>query len=325
MDPLEILELDTPDFFVSAGITRQACDDWLRRFHEGSFTPLPEQSNSSYSVCVGQDQDRILQFRLKPSPLDADAINLARRIYGSSVPAVVVEAQLGDDDGEKPPVLVYSIDCMRGTDYSSYLFFFAAAWNSPRQLCSEDRAVEKQTHINNLQSLLCLPVEFHPIIQACIKQMDAVMRLPMVVYHTNLSKESFTVDHECQLVGILSWSRLAIGPFGLNLHVLEEISGDFSLQYGRSDFFDHKDLQCLFWDSLSRAVGGLTPKKTRSIKVAMIVGFLQRWGLAWKLATYPGPEAASTVDEISQFNLAVMKSYLIDPTTRFEGVKELLA
>lgn len=179
-------------------------------------------------------------------------------------------------------------------------------------------------HIDNLQSLLCLPVEFHPIIHACIKQIDAIMRLPMVVYHTNLSKEQFTVDRECQLVGILSWSRLAIGPFGLNLHILEEIYGDFSLQYGRSNFFDHKDLQCLFWDVLSRAVGGLTPRETRSIKVAMIVGFLQRWGLAWKLATYPGPEPASTVDEISRFNLAVMKSYLIDPTTRFEGVKELL-
>ncbi|KAM0446755.1 hypothetical protein ACHAO4_009255 [Trichoderma viride] len=150
------------------------------------------------------------------------------------------------------------------------------------------------------------------------------MRLPMVVYHTNLSKENFTVDRECQLVGILSWSRLAIGPFGLNLHILEEIYGDFSLQYGRSNFFDHKDLQCLFWDVLSRAVGGLTPRETRSIKVAMIVGFLQRWGPAWKLATYPGPEPASTVDEISRFNMAVMRSYLIDPTTRFEGVKELL-
>jgi hypothetical protein len=185
--------------------------------------------------------------------------------------------------------------------------------------------VEKQMHINNLQSLLSLPAEFHPIIQACINQIDAVMRLPMVVYHTNLAKEDFTVDRECQLVGILSWSRLAIGPFGLNLHSLEEIYGDFSLQYGRSNFFDHKDLQCLFWDSLSRSVGGLTPRETRSIKVAMIVGFLQRWGLAWKLATYPGPEPASTVDEISRFNLAVMKSYLIDPTTRFDGVRELLA
>lgn len=71
-------------------------------------------------------------------------------------------------------------------------------------------------------------------------------------------------------------------------------------------------------------MGGLTPRETRSIKVAMIVGFLQRWGLAWKLATYPGPEPASTVDEISHFNLAVMRSYLIDPTTRFEGEKELL-
>lgn len=78
MDPLEHLELDTPNFFISAGITRQACDDWLRRFQEGSFTPLPEQSNSSYSVCVGQDQERIMQFRLKSSPLDADAINLAQ-------------------------------------------------------------------------------------------------------------------------------------------------------------------------------------------------------------------------------------------------------
>lgn len=123
MDSLEHLELDTPNFFVSAGITRQACDDWLRRFQEGSFTPLPEQSNSSYSVCVGQDQERILQFRLKSSPLDADAINLAQRVYGSRVPAVVVKAQLGDDDGEKPPVLVYLIDCMRGTDYSSFLLY----------------------------------------------------------------------------------------------------------------------------------------------------------------------------------------------------------
>jgi hypothetical protein len=146
----------------------------------------------------------------------------------------------------------------------------------------------------------------------------------MAVYHTNLSKESFTVDREGQLVGILSWSKLAIGPFGLNLYILEQIYGDFSLQHGRSNFFDHKNLQCLFWDALSRLVGGLTNDQTRSIKVAMIVGFLQRWGLAWKFATFPGPEPVSIVDEISQYNLSVMKSCLIDPMTRFEGVKELL-
>ncbi|PON27368.1 hypothetical protein TGAM01_v203749 [Trichoderma gamsii] len=234
---------------------------------QAASRPSPSKA-TAYSVCVGQDQDRILQFRLKSSPLDADSINLAQRIYGSRVPAVVVEAQLGDDDGETPPVLVYSIDCVRGTDFSSFLLyrdeamltsmernaacrrnltrdfahFFAAAWNSPRQLSEEDHALDKQMHIDNLQSLLCLPAEFHPIIQACVKQIYAIMRLPMVVYHTNLAKEDFTVDREYQLVGILSWSRLAIGPFGLNLHSLEEIYGHFSLQYGRSNFSDHKDL-----------------------------------------------------------------------------------
>lgn len=150
------------------------------------------------------------------------------------------------------------------------------------------------------------------------------MRLPMVVYHTDLTNDGFAVDGECQLEGILSWSKLAIGPFGLNLYVLEQICGDFSLQHGRCNFYDHEDLQCLFWNTFSRSVGGLTDEETCSIKMAMVVGFLQRWGHAWKLATYPDPEPASTVDEISQFHLSVLRSYLADPITRFEGIKELL-
>jgi hypothetical protein len=111
------------NFFISAGITRLACDDWLRRFQRGSFTPLPEQGNSSYSVYVGQDQEYIIQFRLKTSPLDVDAINLAQQVYGVRVPAVMLKAQLGKDGGAKPPVLVYSIDRVLGTAYSSFLLY----------------------------------------------------------------------------------------------------------------------------------------------------------------------------------------------------------
>lgn len=122
MDPLEQREFDIANFFVLAGVTRQTCDDWLRRFQGGIFTPLPEQGNSSYSVYVGQDQEYTVQFRLKSLPLDVDAINLAQRVYGARVPVVVLEAQLGHDGGEKPPVLVYSIDCVRGTPYSSFLW-----------------------------------------------------------------------------------------------------------------------------------------------------------------------------------------------------------
>lgn len=52
-----------------------------------------------------------------------DAIDLAQRVYGVKVPTVVLEAKLGDDGGEKPPVLVYSIDRVRGTPYSSFLWY----------------------------------------------------------------------------------------------------------------------------------------------------------------------------------------------------------
>ncbi|GFP52346.1 hypothetical protein TASIC1_0001049800 [Trichoderma asperellum] len=350
IDPIEQHEFDIAHFFFYAGVTRQACDDWLSRFKGGIFTPIPEQGNSSYSVYAGQDQEYIVQFRLKSISLDVDAINLAQKVYGFKVPTVVLEAQLGEDGGEKPPVLVYSIDRVRGTPYSSFLWyrdqamitsremnavcrrnltrdfarFFAMSWNSPRQLSSEKRAMSRKLQIGILEGLFYLPEEFHPIINACINQIDIVMRLPMVVYHTDLSKESFAVDNECQLVGIMSWSKLAIGPFGLNLYILQQIYGDFSLTYGRANFYDHEELQCLFWDTFSRSVGDLTDDEFRSIKMAMIMGFLQRWGLAWKVATYPGPEPASTVDEMAQFSMSILKSYLIDEKTRFEGIKELL-
>lgn len=208
--------------------------------------------------------------------------------------------------------------------FTNHHRFFAMSWNSPRQLSLEKRDLGKKLLIDNLNGLFYLPKEFHPIIRACINLVDVVMLLPMVVYHTDLSKESFAVDSECQLVGIMSWSKLAIGPFGLNLYILEQIYGDFSLKYGQANFYDHEDLQCLFWDTFSRSVGGLSDDDFRCIKMAMIMGFLQRWGLAWKVATYPDPAPASTVDEMSQFSLSILRSYLIDPATRFEGIKELL-
>ncbi|KAL7927879.1 hypothetical protein ACQKWADRAFT_325220 [Trichoderma austrokoningii] len=350
IDPIDQDELDI-DFFANTSVTRQTCDDWLRRRFPGrNFRPIPEQGSNSYSVYTGQDEEHVVQFRLKTYPLDVDAINWTRQVHGDKVPVVVFEGQLGEDGTAKPPLLAYSIDVVRGTPYSSFLRyrgdamrtsrdmnatcrrkltrdfarFFASSWNSPRQVSAEERAWSKTQHVETLQSLSCLPEEFHPIIRVCISQMDAIMRLPMVVYHTELSGDGFAVDQECHLVGILNWSKLATGPFGLNLHMLEYIYGDFSLRYGRSDFFDHEDLHCLFWDTLSRSVvGGLTEEETSVVKMAMIVGFLLHWGLAWKAASDPSPEPGSVVDQISKFNLSVLKWYLVD-TTRFEGIKELL-
>lgn len=134
IDPIEQHEFDIAHFFFYAGVTRQACDDWLSRFKGGTFTPIPEQGNSSYSVYAGQDQEYIVQFRLKSIPLDVDAISLAQKVYGFKVPTVVLEAQLGEDGGEKPPVLVYSIDRVRGTPYSSFLWYRDQAMITSREM-----------------------------------------------------------------------------------------------------------------------------------------------------------------------------------------------
>lgn len=117
-------ESDITNFFTQTSVPRQTCDDWLRRrFRQGNFAPIPEQGRNSYSVHVGQDQELVVQFRLKTLPLDMDAINSAQRVYGDKVPVVMLEAQLGEDGGEnsKPPLLVYSVDGVRGTRYSSFL------------------------------------------------------------------------------------------------------------------------------------------------------------------------------------------------------------
>lgn len=127
----------------------------------------------------------------------------------------------------------------------------------------------------------------------------------------------------CLLVGVIDWAEAEIGPFGTNLHSLQDLMSKFHLKHGWIRYDDYDELVSTFWKTLSDEVGGLDEDKTKAIRAARVLGLLRSWAFTSRLANEPAPVPIKD-DETGRYRMRIIDGLLINPTTRFEGMDEWL-
>lgn len=199
--------------------------------------------------------------------------------------------------------------------------FFAISWKTPQKVDSAYRDQLGQAYTKELRLLLsALPNRFHAIIEHCIRSMDDIMSLPMVLIHQDFSTCNIMVDAtSCHLVGVIDWAEAEICPFGLNLGTLQAFTGKLHLRDGWTRFQDYADLQDTFWDVFTKEVGGLTEAKVQAIKLARVTGLLLSDGFTRRLANET-PAVPIGDDEQGRYNMLSLDGFLINPATRFEDL-----
>lgn len=148
--------------------------------------------------------------------------------------------------------------------------------------------------------------------------MDDILSLPMVLFHRDLGSCNIIVDEAtCHLVGVIDWAEAEVGPFGLNLHSLQSLTGKLHLRNGWTRFGNYDTLQQIFWERLNQEVGGLSDDQFRSIKLARILGLLLSSGFTSRLANEPEPVPIGN-DEHGRYNMLSLDGFLINPQTKFD-------
>lgn len=103
-------------FFSQASTTRAECDDLARTMFGGLVEPVSVQGATSYTVVVGLNREKIVQFRYMNAQLDMRMMDLARRVHGDVVPAGAVLGQIGDDAQRQ--LVIYEMDRLPGDNYA---------------------------------------------------------------------------------------------------------------------------------------------------------------------------------------------------------------
>ncbi|KKO96463.1 hypothetical protein THAR02_11435 [Trichoderma harzianum] len=333
------------DFFTKTSAARSACDARAIELVEGSVIPVEAQGNCSYSVYAGPELEYVVQFRLKSLKLKTGTTAMARKIYGVLASEVSFEGEMGDDRDGKEPLYVYLMGRMQGVTHLDFILahgfpensqenftrrktfmvdmarFFAISWKNPQKVDSAYRDQLGQTYVKELRLLLsALPNRFHAIIERCIKSMDDLLSLPMVLLHQDFSTCNIIVDEtSCHLVGVIDWAGAEICPFGLNLDSLQAFTGKLDYRQGWTRYQDYTGLQDTFWDVFTQEVGGLTETEIRAIKLARVTGLLLSHGFTRRLANEP-PAVPIGDDEDGRYNMLSLDGFLIDPATRFEDL-----
>lgn len=168
----------------------------------------------------------------------------------------------------------------------------------------------------DLQKLLtALPHRFHPIIQQVMNDLPAIFSLPMVL-HKDFGVSNVMVDpHSNHLVGVIDWAEAEIGPFGTNLHSLQQFMGKYRLGVGWIRYDDYETLDHVFWEILSVGAGGLSEEILRTVKSACIVGLLRSHGFTSRLANRPKPEPLRD-DESGAYKMLGLETLLLVPGTK---------
>lgn len=93
----------------------------------------------------------------------------------------------------------------------------------------------------------------------------------MVLLHKDFGDCNIMVDETtCHLVGVIDWAEAEIGPFGLNLSSLQNLSGKLHLRNGWSRYEDYSILQDTFWDTFKQEVGDFGEDDLRTIRLARV-------------------------------------------------------
>ena len=110
----------------------------------------------------------------------------------------------------------------------------------------------------------------------------------MVLLHKDFGDCNIMVEDEsCHLVGVIDWAEAEIGPFGTNLHSLQDLMSKLHLKNGWIRYEDYDDLVACFWETLDNELGGLDHDTTKAIKAARVLGLLQSWALLTGLRMSP--------------------------------------
>jgi hypothetical protein len=216
--------------------------------------------------------------------------------------------------------LILPISCSGVTTLIS-CSFLAVSWKSPQQVDPAYRNHLRQGYVKELGLLLSsLPARFHPAIQSCINSMDDILSLPMVLLHQDFGWSNIMVDEaSCHLVGVIDWAEAEICPFGLNLSILESITGRLHLKNGWSRYEDYNILQDTLWNTFKQEVGGLTGDTVCTIKSARIMGLLLCYGFTSRLAHMPEPVPIGN-DEVGRYNTLSLDGFLLNPATRLDSL-----
>lgn len=133
--------------------------------------------------------------------------------------------------------------------------------------------------------LTALPDRLQPFIRKYIDSIDAIFSLPLVLLHKDFNAYNIIIDETTyHLVGVVDWAKAEIGPFGVNLHSLQSLTGKLDLQNGWVRYSDHNNLQHVFWTTFRDEVGGLTDECVNAIRLTRITGLLLSRGLDSRLA-----------------------------------------
>ncbi|KAK3683017.1 hypothetical protein B0T22DRAFT_298107 [Podospora appendiculata] len=339
-------------FFLKTAVTRDTCDGLAKDLVGGDqVVPVAVQGVCSYTVYAGQGLGYVVQFRLRFLGLKGETAALARRIFGTLVPEVSFSQQLGEDSeaAGQEPLLVYVMTRIQGMSRLDFILahgfpenspenmarrknliqdvarFFAIAWKAPQAVDQDylDRMAE--TFEKELQILLvALPDRFHPIIRATLAALPSIYSLPTVLLHKDFGDCNIMVEDEtCNLVGVIDWAEAEIGPFGTNLHSLQDLMSKLHLKNGWIRYEDYDDLAGTFWKTLSNEVGGLDEDTTKAIRAARVLGLLRSWAFTSRLANEPAPVPIKD-DESGRYRMMIIDGLLLNPTTRFEGLDEWL-
>ncbi|KAK3298466.1 uncharacterized protein B0H64DRAFT_75799 [Chaetomium fimeti] len=339
-------------FFSKTAVTRGTCDGLAKDLVGGDqAVPVAVQGACSYTVYAGQGLGYVVQFRLKSLELKGETAALARRIFGTLAPEVSFRRQLGEDSeaAGQEPLLVYVMTRIRGMSRLDFILahgfpenspenmarrknliqdvarFFAIAWKAPQAVEQDYLDHMAETFEKELQILLvALPDRFHPIIRATLAALPSICSLPTVLLHKDFGDCNIMVEDEtCRLVGVIDWAEAEIGPFGTNLHSLQDLMSKLHLKNGWIRYEDYDDLVGTFWKTLSDEVGGLDKDTAKAIRAARVLGLLRSWAFTSRLANEPVPVPIKD-DESGRYRMMIIDGLLLNPTTRFEGLDKWL-
>ena len=72
--------------FSQASTTRAECDNLARTMFGGVADPVQVQGATSYTVVVGLNREKIVQFRYLDAQIDMRMSSIARQVHGDTVP-----------------------------------------------------------------------------------------------------------------------------------------------------------------------------------------------------------------------------------------------
>jgi len=110
------LDDEIDQFFAQVSATRAECDDLARSTFGGPVEPVSVQGATSYTVVVGLNREKIVQFRNMDAQLDMTMLGLARRVHGDVVPVGAALGRIGDDPQRQ--LAIYEMDRLPGDNYA---------------------------------------------------------------------------------------------------------------------------------------------------------------------------------------------------------------